>query len=157
MASLLPDSPGLLPYWLLLTSFLSISNTVACYTSPAFFQRSYPNPYPNLPNLPTSKPKTRSSQKSSSEQGAALPQETLLPARIFASWTVITCIIRTYAAYALDRPDIYAITFCTYLVVLCHSLPEWLIYKTMSFNGIAPMLFFATTTMLWMIANWGTY
>lgn len=156
MASLLPSSPGLLPYWLLVTSFLSIFNTVACYTSPAFFLRNYPNPYPNLPNLPTSKPKTRSSQKSSGGAGAA-PQETLLPARIFASWTVITCIIRTYAAYALDRPDIYAITFCTYLVVLFHSLPELLVYKTMTLNGIAPMLFFSSTTMLWMIANWGTY
>jgi len=144
MSSLIPSSPGLLPYWLLITSILSIFNTIACYTSPSFFLARYSNPFPNSP---PSKPTPFSS----------LSKNSILPARIFGTWTLITCILRTYAAYALDKPDIYLLTLSTYITALGHFLSEWLYYKTMNFKGVAPSLFFSTTTMTWMVINWGSY
>ncbi|KAF2802073.1 Erg28-like protein [Mytilinidion resinicola] len=151
LSALIPSSPGLLPYWLLITSFLSILNFIACYTSPPFFLRTYSNPFPNSP---PPKPTTRSSQKSSTSAS----ESTVLPARIFGTWTLLACILRTYAAYALDHTDIYAITLSTYLIALGHFTSEWLIYGTMTLKGgLAPPLFFSTTTTLWMLSQWGTY
>jgi len=162
MASLPPLSPGLLPYWLLAASFLSIFNTITCYTSPSTFLRSYPNPFPNTSNPPTSSgPTTRSSARPSSKNPGILAppssQGTLLPARIFGIWTLLACILRTYAAFALHKPDIYAITLSTYILALGHFSSECFIYGTTDLKAIAPMLLFSTSTTAWMIVQWGQY
>ncbi|CAG8956437.1 hypothetical protein HYFRA_00003821 [Hymenoscyphus fraxineus] len=132
MSSLLPAHSGLLPYWLLFTSAAGIFNTIACYTSPELGRRLY-------------------------QGSAARKQVTDLSTRLFGTWTVLSVVVRTYAAYNLDNKEVYAITLFTYAIVSGFFASEWLVYKTVKpGKEIAPTFAVATISLTWMLVQWGT-
>ncbi len=71
----LPKLPGLLPKWLLFISVVSVFNSAQTYSGIELTQKVYEG-----------KPH----------------QVTELSARTFGTWTLVSCIIRGYAAYYLN-------------------------------------------------------
>jgi hypothetical protein len=81
----------------------------------------------------------------------AADQLTPLAARLFGTWTLITSIVRCYAAYHLHIGPVYDIAICTYVVALGHFASELFVFKSMSLG--VPQLFpfaFATCALIWM-------
>ncbi|KAL9024564.1 MAG: hypothetical protein Q9196_006430, partial [Gyalolechia fulgens] len=144
--SLLPEAPGLLPYWLLVVCCtnlgstdqaediiqvvaLSVWNTVQCYQSPNFARRTF--------NGPTS--------------GSEV---TPFAGRVFGSWSFLSGLVRLFAAYNISDKNLYLLALCTYLIVLANYAGELLAFGTMKFGkGSAPSIFVATTSIVWMITQ----
>lgn len=87
---------------------------------------------------------------SATHKGAA-DQVTPLSARCFGTWTLITSIVRLYAAYNLHLAPVYDIAIWTYVVALGHFASETFVFKSMTFG--VPQFFpflFATTALVWM-------
>ncbi|KAL9020796.1 MAG: hypothetical protein Q9185_001980 [Variospora sp. 1 TL-2023] len=131
--SMLPESTGLLPYWLLLVVAFSVLNTVQCYRSAHFARRTF--------NGPSSK-----------------AEVTAFAGRLFGSWSFLSALIRLYAAYHINDEHLYFLALCTYLIVLTHFTGELLVYGTLKVGtGLAPPLFVATTSVVWMLTQWSFY
>jgi hypothetical protein len=76
---------------------------------------------------------------------------TPLSGRLFGVWTLITCVVRCYAAYNLHIGPVYNIAIWTYVVALGHFASELFIFKSMTFG--TPQLFpftFASIALIWM-------
>lgn len=87
-------------------------------------------------------------------QGPASAGEvTDLSARLFGIWTLLSSVVRTYAAYNIASKDLYAVAFWSYAIALVYFCSEWLFY------GTTMALFFAvaSTTVFWMVAQWTYY
>ena len=87
---------------------------------------------------------------SASHKGAA-DQVTPLQARCFGTWTLITSVVRLYAAYNLHLGPVYDIAIWTYVVALGHFASEIFVFKSMTFG--VPQFFpflFASTALVWM-------
>lgn len=81
----------------------------------------------------------------------AADQLTPLAGRLFGTWTLITCIVRCYAAYNLHIGPFYDIAVWTYVVALCHFASELFVFKTMTFG--LPQFFpftLASVALIWM-------
>lgn len=81
----------------------------------------------------------------------AADQVTPLAGRLFGTWTLITCIVRCYAAYNLHIGPVYNIAYATYAVALAHFATELFVYRSMTFG--LPQLFpftLATWALVWM-------
>jgi hypothetical protein len=78
-------------------------------------------------------------------------QCTPLAARCFGTWTLLTSIMRLYAAYHLDVAPVYNMAYWTYLVAFGHFVSELLYFKSMTL-GVPQMfpLTLATTALIWM-------
>lgn len=78
-------------------------------------------------------------------------QVTPLAARLFGTWTLLTSVVRLYAAYNLHIGPIYDIAVWTYVVALGHFLSELLVFKSMTLGKpqIFPLIF-ASTALIWM-------
>ncbi|KAL8962801.1 MAG: hypothetical protein Q9193_000854 [Seirophora villosa] len=130
---MLPESSGLLPYWLLMVVAFSILNTIQCYKSAHFARRTFNGP--------------------SSEA-----EVTPFASRLFGSWSFLSALIRLYAAYHIHDAHLYFLALCTYLIVLAHFAGELLVYGTMKVGGgLAPPLFVASTSVVWMLTQWSFY
>jgi hypothetical protein len=81
----------------------------------------------------------------------ATDQVTPLTARCFGTWTLLTAIVRCYAAYHLHLAPVYNIAIWTYVVALGHFTSEMFIFKTMGL-GVPQMfpLTLATVAITWM-------
>ncbi|KAG7005452.1 hypothetical protein G7Y79_00019g046320 [Physcia stellaris] len=131
--SLLPEYSGLLPYWLLMVVGFSVLNTIQCYQSSHFARRTYDGP-------------------------AAAAEVTPFASRLFGSWSFLSGLIRLYTAYNIDSKHLYQLTICTFLIVLSHFTGELLVFGTMKVGkGLAPSLFVASTSVLWMLTQWSFY
>jgi hypothetical protein len=107
--------------------------TFACYTSPEMGRRLYQGP-------------------------AARTQVTGLSSRLFGIWTLLSIVVRTYAAFNLANREVYAIALSTYIIVSGFFLSEWLVYKTVVLGReIAPTFVVATVSLIWMITQWEYY
>lgn len=85
-------------------------------------------------------------------------QVTALSSRLFGTWTLLTAVVRTYAAYNVGNKEVYAIAFSTYAIALMHFSSEWLVYKTMTMGrGLLPAFTVALITPIWMAGQWGYY
>ncbi|KAH3667852.1 hypothetical protein WICMUC_005252 [Wickerhamomyces mucosus] len=130
VVGLIPKTPGLLPKWLLFISLVSILNSFQTYTNLELTKKVYSN----------------------------TDQVNPLSARTFGTWTLISSIIRFYAAYYLSNPQIYQITLASYLIAFFHFSSEWLIYKTTKLDkGLYGPLIVSTLTISWMIIQWDYY
>jgi hypothetical protein len=88
---------------------------------------------------------------SNTQDPKAADQLSPLAGRLFGTWTLITSIVRFYAAYNLHLGPVYNIALWTYVVALCHFGSELFVFKTMSFGP--PQLFpftFASVAIVWM-------
>ncbi|KAI4152832.1 MAG: hypothetical protein L6R39_001727 [Caloplaca ligustica] len=131
--SMLPEAPGLLPYWLLVVVAFSVWNTVQCHQSSHFARRTFDGP-------------------------AASTEVTPFASRLFGSWSFLSGLVRLYAAYNIRSKHLYSLALCTYLIVLCTFAGEVLVYRTMKVGkGLASPLLVATTSVVWMLAQWSFY
>ena len=88
---------------------------------------------------------------SNAKDPKAADQLSPLAGRLFGTWTLITSIVRFYAAYNLHLAPMYNIALWTYVVALGHFGSELFVFKTMSFGP--PQLFpftFASVAIVWM-------
>lgn len=126
-------------------SFVSLANTVQCYTTTHFTKQVYLGPKPS-PSNPLRTPTD------------SLSPSTPLSSRTFGTWTLITAIIRFYAAYHISNPQIYELAFATYLVAGFHFYSEWLWFGTARWGkGIVGPAVVSTCTVAWMWSVWGSY
>jgi len=123
--------PGLLPRWLLFTSFLGLFNTVQNFVTLTLTQRVYAN----CPH-----------------------QVTPLQSRTFAVWTVTSGMVRAYCAYNITDPVIYQMALWTYAFVLIHYGLELLVYRSVKLNaGFLSPLIVGGTSFVWMLLQHNFY
>ena len=140
LSAYLPQSPGYLPYWLLLISSLALGNCAQAYLTLHFTTQVY--------NGPSSTPsKTNPS-----------PQVTPLQSRTMGTWTLLSSLIRIYAAYNITNPPVYEIALLSYVVAWGHFMSEWLVFGTASWGrGLAGPVIVANVSLPWMLWGWGFY
>lgn len=81
-----------------------------------------------------------------------------LPSRIFGTYTLVSAVIRLYAAYNISNPQLYQLAIWTYAIAWGHFFSEWLIFRTASWGrAIAGPAFISTGSLLWMFTQWGFY
>ncbi|KAI0346124.1 Erg28-like protein [Trametopsis cervina] len=119
----LPQAEGLLPKWILLVSVMAVFNTVQNFATTKLTSRLY----------------------------SRLPTVTPIQARTFAVWTLMSAVVRLYAA-------IYDMTLLSFLIAFGHFTSELLIFGTASLNGpvISPVIV-STTSLFWMIRQYDFY
>ena len=152
MDSLLPPHAGLLPYWQLLVrhsptshnqttlthdgtkmSAFSLFNTTQCYRGKENALRTYAGPN-------------------------AAAQVTDFSSRMFGTWTLLSCLIRVYAAYRIEDESMYILAFATYVIAMTHFAVEWLGFGTMTAGvGLLRVAIVPVVTMSWMLMQWGFY
>lgn len=71
----------------------------------------------------------KSDSKSGESESAALA--TPLTDRLFGTWTLLSAIVRFYAAVNLRNQVVYDITMWTFVVVIFHFYTEFIHYNTM--------------------------
>lgn len=126
-----PVGGGILPYWLLFISVVSVFNSAQLYQKDLTL--------------------TRKVYENEADPAHGKPQVTNLSARTFGTWTLITSIVRLYGAYHLGNPQVYLLVQWTYVVAFWHFFSEWLVYGTCKFGkGIAGPAIVATTSLVWM-------
>lgn len=163
IGGLLPQHAGLLPKWMLFVrrpshlqtryqtyqiqlSVVSVGSTVQCYRTTKLANQMY-----NADSQKLALEKPRSVPQSD-------PQVTALSARTFGTWTLITSILRCYAAYNISNPAMYQLAFASYLVAFSHFASEWLVFKTARWNStFASPFLISTGTMVWMLSQWRSY
>lgn len=105
-------------------------------------------------------PPTRKSNKPSVSKNPEAPNSPVTPlsARTFGTWTFLSSVIRLYAAYYIDQPQIYQLAFCTYTIAFFHFMSEWQVFGTARWGkGLAGPVFVSTGSLLWMYLQWGYY
>ncbi|GJN66430.1 hypothetical protein PLICBS_000448 [Purpureocillium lilacinum] len=156
--SLLPPAQGVLPYYMLVLSVVSIGNSLQAYATLHFSRRVYNGRFVRNSQLPpasaTFDPEDSINKlvpaKSQTDPKAA-DQLTPLAGRLFGTWTLITCIVRCYAAYHLHLGPVYNIAIWTYVVALGHFATELFVFKSMTFG--LPQIFpftLASCALIWM-------
>ncbi|KAI1098742.1 Erg28-like protein [Jackrogersella minutella] len=163
----LPQAKGYLPYYLVVTSILAVGNSLQNYLTLHFSRRLYNGQFVPNQSLP---PKTSSFNPEDSTQkllpasAASNPkgartqdQVTPLAARLFGTYTIISAIVRIYAAYNLHLAPVYQMTLWTYVVALVHFGSEYAVYRTAYLGPIATTFFFATVGITWMTSQYSFY
>lgn len=131
MTAFLPQGEGWLPSWLFLVSIVSVGNTIQAYMTTKNTREVY--------------------LQSGSETSA-------LSSRIFGTWTVLSAIIRLYAAYDISNPQLYQLAIWAYAIAWGHFMSEWLLFKTAAWGrGLAGPIFISTGSLVWMLSQWDYY
>ncbi|KAK6429989.1 ergosterol biosynthesis protein [Oleoguttula sp. CCFEE 5521] len=148
-----PLSGGLLPYWLLLTSAISLANSIQAYTTLARTREVYAGPAPSTYKAP-SNPLTLMFTAIPNPNSPVTP----LSARTFGTWTALAAVIRFYCAYSLNDPRFYQLALWTYGVAWMHFVSEWWVFGSVRWGrGGASSITVATVTLGWMFSVWGSY
>ncbi|KAJ9635797.1 ergosterol biosynthesis protein [Coniosporium tulheliwenetii] len=139
-------------FWYTSVSIVSVANSIQAYAILTYTARVYSGttsptsknaslkPSPTTPNLTTVSPVTP------------------LSARTFGTWTLLSSIIRLYAAYHIDNPVVYQLALWTYAVAGFHFFSEWLYFGTARWGaGLAGPVFVSTGSLAWMLSQWGWY
>ncbi|KAH9868957.1 hypothetical protein J1614_008034 [Plenodomus biglobosus] len=139
LLSYLPPAEGLLPKWLLFVAIISIGNSIQAYTTLTFTSRVYnPTPIDPPPTIPK--------------------HVTALSSRTFGTWTLLTSLVRLYAAYHINEPAMYQLAMWTYAVAWAHFMSEWWVFGTTRWGKpLAGPVLVANTSLLWMLMQWGWY
>lgn len=81
-----------------------------------------------------------------------------LSSRIFGTWTIVSAVIRLYAAYNISNPQLYQLAIWAYAIAWGHFVSEWLIFKTAAWGrGLTGPIFISTGSLVWMLSQWGYY
>ncbi|KIW66482.1 hypothetical protein PV04_05815 [Phialophora macrospora] len=145
MSSLLPQSEGYLPLYILFVGVTAIGNAIQCYFTMSYTQRLYPGP-------------VSSSQIKDKANPATTSPATPLSTRTFGTWTVAVGIVRVFAAYHINEPAWYQMQALTNVIGLVHFGLEAFVYKTTRPSG--PWLAPVTVALIgfgWSIAQYGFY
>jgi len=156
LPSILPPAKGILPYYMLFLSIMSIGNSLQAYTTLHFSRRVYDGRFIRNPKLPPASAQYNPEDSAkklipAQDNPRATDQLTPLAGRLFGTWTLITCIVRCYAAYNLHVGPMYTVAMWTYVVALGHFASELFVFKSMGFG--LPQIFpftFATAALIWM-------
>ncbi|GAA5872391.1 hypothetical protein JCM8547_000916 [Rhodosporidiobolus lusitaniae] len=136
-AALLPkNAPGYLPYWMLFVSSLAVFNGVQNFLTTKLTRQVYAR-----------------SPANQAGRRAVNP----LQARTFAVWTLMSAIVRLYAAYNISNKAVYDITLASYVLALGHFTSEFLLFGTAGLKGAASPFIVATTSLTWMIKHYDFY
>lgn len=128
-----------MPKWLLFVALISTANSLQAYTTLTFTSRVY-NPTPIDP--PPTTPK----------------HVTALSSRTFGTWTLLTSLVRLYAAYHINEPAMYQLAMWTYGVAWLHFMSEWLVFGTTRWGRpLAGPVLVANGSLIWMLLQWGWY
>ncbi|CAL1716528.1 unnamed protein product [Somion occarium] len=129
--NLLPQSEGWLPKWQLFIAVVAAFNTVQNFATLKFTRRVY-----------CKKP----------------AEVTPLQARTFAVWTLLSAVVRFYAAYHIHDKSIYDITLISYLIAFGHITSELFIFGTggTQFPSLSPLIV-SSTSMVWMLTQYDFY
>ena len=83
---------------------------------------------------------------------------TALSSRIFGVYTFVSAVIRLYAAYSIENPQLYQLAIWTYAIAWVHFMSEWLIFGTTAWGrALAGPAVISTGSLLWMVRQWGFY
>lgn len=126
----IPQGDGLLPKWILLVSVTAFFNTIQTFVTTKLSRRLY----------------------------SATPIVTPLQARTFGAWTLMSAVVRMYAAYHIHDKTIYDMTLLSFLIAFGHFASEILIYRTAKVPGpaLSPVIV-ATLSLYWMIRHYDYY
>jgi len=131
LAAYLPQTPGLLPKWLLFVAAVAFGNSVQAYLTLRFNKRIY---------------------------CARALDVTALSSRTFGTWTVLSAVLRAYAAYHIHNPVVYDLAIWSYAVAGVHFVSEWLVFGSAGPGaGLAGPLIFSSMSLAWMITQRGEY
>ncbi|QUC20765.1 uncharacterized protein UV8b_05006 [Ustilaginoidea virens] len=156
LKSVLPEGKGILPYYMFVLSVISIGNCLQTYSTLHFSRRLYNGRFIRNTKLPpataTFDPEDSTDKLVSAQNDPnATDQLTPLAGRIFGTWTLITSIVRCYAAYNLHLGPVYNIAYWTYVVAFGHFFSEKFVFGSMTFG--LPQVFpftLATCALIWM-------
>ncbi|KAJ9156388.1 hypothetical protein NKR23_g832 [Pleurostoma richardsiae] len=151
--AILPSAEkGYLPYYLLLVGVVAVGNSLQNLFTLHYTRRIYngqfvPNPSltrsgssgAGAPNPDDSVAKLVPASPTGKDVEKARDQVTPLAARLFGTWTLITGILRVYAAYRVDDPVLYQLGLITHLLAAAHFSSELLVFKTLRLTG--PQIF----------------
>ncbi|KAI5788372.1 erg28p [Geopyxis carbonaria] len=131
IAPLLPQAEGVLPKWLLFISAVAVFNSVQNYSTLSLTRRVYAN----------------------------RPQEvTNVSSRTFGTWTLLSAIVRAYAAYNIGNAAVYDICLWSYLIAGFHFVTEWLVFGTAKFgSGLIGPLIVSSSSVVWMLTQRAFY
>jgi Erg28 like protein len=117
-------------------SLVSVLNSIQAYSTLVYTQQVY------------------TGSKASKTGSPATP----LSSRTFGTWTVLSAVVRFYAAYHISNPQIYQLAFWTYAIAFVHFNLEWFVFKTASWGkGLGGPVVVSTGTLLWMLSQWDYY
>ncbi|EQL00858.1 transmembrane domain-containing protein [Ophiocordyceps sinensis CO18] len=157
LKSLLPPAKGVLPYYMLILSVVSIGNSLQAYATLHLSRRVYNGRFVRNRALPPASPAFDPDDSidklvpAAAGDARASDQVTPLAGRLFGTWTLITCIVRCYAAYNLHIGPVYDIAIWTYVVALGHFASELFVFRSMNLG--LPQLFpltLASCALIWM-------
>ncbi|KAJ1987255.1 ergosterol biosynthesis protein [Dimargaris cristalligena] len=126
-SSWIPDD-GLLPKWLLFVSVLSIFNTAQAYARPLALTRRVYN--------------------------QAAHEVTPLTSRMFGCWTLVSAVVRLYAAYHIRNPVVFGLLAWTFGIAWVHYFTELFVFRSARLLGpaLSPVIV-ATTSLVWMYST----
>ncbi|KAL2046985.1 hypothetical protein N7G274_001003 [Stereocaulon virgatum] len=131
MTSFLPQHEGWLPYWLLLVSILSVGNTIQAYLT------------------------TKNTREVYMRAGQEI---TALTSRIFGTWTLVSAVVRLYAAYNISNPQVYELALVVFTVAWVHFVTEWVVFGRAAWGrGLAGPILISTGSLFWMFSQWAFY
>ncbi|KIX93507.1 uncharacterized protein Z520_10685 [Fonsecaea multimorphosa CBS 102226] len=150
MASLLPQSEGYLPLYILFVGVTAIGNAIQCYNTLSYTRRLYPG-------QPSATTQSSKGSKGSSPEGSSSPA-TPLSSRTFGTWTLAVGIVRLFAAYHINEAPWFQLQMLTNVVGLVHFGLEAFVYKTCSPSGpwLAPVSV-ALIGLVWSTAQYSFY
>lgn len=148
--SFLPQGQGWLPSWLLLVrlphslpskplkinssiqvSLTSVGNTIQAYMT------------------------TKNTREVYLASGS---ETTALSSRLFGTWTIVSAVVRLYAAYNISNPQLYQLAIWSYGIAWVHFMSEWIFFKTVAWGrGLAGPVLISTGSLVWMVSQWGYY
>lgn len=81
-----------------------------------------------------------------------------LSARTFGTWTLLSAVVRMYAAYNITTPVAYDLAAWSFGLALAHFVSEWLGFGTARLKGrfVGPLVV-ASTTLAWMLTQRDAY
>ncbi|KAF9048713.1 Erg28 like protein-domain-containing protein [Panaeolus papilionaceus] len=133
LAAALPTSAGWLASWQLLVATTAVFNSIQNFVTLKLTRRIYDKTTANAPVTP-------------------------LQARTFAAWTLMSAVVRAYAAYNINNKTIYDMAFVSYLIAFGHFSSEFFIFRTCSLNpGVISPFIVSTTSLIWMFTQYDFY
>lgn len=128
-------------------AIVSLGNSIQCYISLDGSRAVYTGTSGKKPSPTASSSKALDSNPVNA-----------LSARTFGTWTALSSIVRMYAAYNIDNPQVYQICLWTYGIAFAHFFSEWLVFGSAKWGkGLGSPVAVSTITTVWMLSQWSYY
>ncbi|KAJ1257178.1 hypothetical protein BS78_K197000 [Paspalum vaginatum] len=77
--------------------------------------------------------------------------------RTVGVWTLLSCTLCFLCAFNLHSKPLYMATFLSFVYGIAYLAVESLIYHTILFPSSVPFIFFAGTSIAWMLLEWNSH